>query len=70
MPTYRGTLVSFNSGTYTASVRLDGSQAQSLDNVRVSRGIAAAEMVATRRVLIDTGDTGDLGDVVLYAVHT
>jgi hypothetical protein len=51
-------------------VRLDGSQAQSLDNVRVNRGIAAAEMVATRRVLIDTGDTGDLGDIVVYAVHT
>jgi hypothetical protein len=70
MALYRATLVSFDSGAYTASVRLDGSQAQSLDGVTVSRALPSAEMTAGRRVLVDTGDHGGLADVVIYAVHT
>jgi hypothetical protein len=69
MPILRGTLSSFDAGTYRAVVRLDGSAAQTLTDVRTSRGIASAEMVAARRVLVDTGDHGDIADVVLFAVY-
>ncbi len=70
MPVLRGILVSFDAGTYRAVVRLDGSGPQVLADVRTSRGIPSAEMVAARRVLVDAGDTGDIADVVLTAVFT
>ena len=70
MAVLRGTLVSFDSGTYRAVVRLDGSGPQALADVRTSRGIASAELTAGRRVLVDAGDTGDIADVVLTAVYT
>ena len=66
----RGTLVSFDSATYTAVVRSDGSAPQTLTGVRVSRDIASGDMVAGRRVLVATGDHGDPGDLVLFAVWT
>ena len=68
MATYRGRLVSFSSGSYVASVRLDGSPAQAMEGVPVSRGLPAAEMVAGRRVLLDTGDHNHPGDAVVTAV--
>ncbi len=51
MTTYRGTLVSFNSGTFLASVRLTGSGAQAMASLPVSRAIPAAEMVNGRIVV-------------------
>ena len=69
MALVRGVLVSFDSGAWTASVRLDGSQAQSLDGVKVALNIVSGNLIAGRRVLVDTGDHGDLGDVVVYAVY-
>ena len=53
-----------------ATVRLDGSPAQSLGPLRTSRGLPAAEMVVGRRVLLDTGDHGDPADFVVTAVYT
>lgn len=70
MAVLRGVLVSFNAATYKAVVRLDGSGPQVLTDVRTNRGIPSAEMVAARRVLVDTGDHGDIADVVLSAVFT
>ena len=70
MAHYRGTLVSFSAGSYTASVRLDGSAPRTLDGVKVSRAIASGEMVASRRVLVDAGDHGDPADAVVVAVWT
>lgn len=69
MAQYRGTLVSFNSGTYRATVRLDGSAPQVLTNVHCTR-LASAEFVADRRCLVDTGDHGDIDDAVVIAVWT
>ena len=69
MALVRGVLVSFDSGAWTASVRLDGSQAQSLDGVKVALNIVSGNLIAGRRVLVDTGDHGDLADVVVYAVY-
>jgi hypothetical protein len=68
MSILRATLVSFNAGSYTASVRLDGSAAQALDAVKVSRGLPSGELLAGRRLLVDTGDHGDPADAVVFAV--
>ncbi len=70
MAVLRGTLVSFDAATYKAVVRLDGSGPQVLTDVRTNRGIPSAELTASRRVLVDAGDTGDIADVVLTAVFT
>ncbi|MCK9517630.1 MAG: hypothetical protein M0R74_01190 [Dehalococcoidia bacterium] len=67
MALYRAKVVSYDAGSHTAVVRLDGSAAQTLDGVAVSRGIAGAEMVPGRRVLVDTGDHGAIEDVVVFA---
>ena len=66
----RGTLVSFDSTAYTAVVRPDGGNAQTLTGVRVSRAIASGEMVTGRRVLVATSDHGDPADLVVVAVWT
>ncbi len=68
MALLRGALVSFDAGTYLASVRLDGSVATVMADIIVAANIAAAEMVAGRRVLVDSGETSDAGEVVVYAV--
>ena len=70
MAVYRGTVVSFDASSWKADVRLEGSAAQSLVAVKTARNIAAVEMAAGRRVLLDTGDHGDLADVVVLAVFT
>lgn len=67
MADLRGTVVSFAAGAYAANIRLDGSAPRTLDGVAVSRAIAAAEMTAGRRVLLEAGD-GDPRDAVVYAV--
>lgn len=66
----RAKLVSFNSGTYRAVARLDGSAPQVLTDLRVNRAIPIAEMSAGRACLIDTGDHGDPADAVLTAIWT
>ena len=67
---FRGTLVSFDSGAWTAVVRADGSAPQTLTGVRVNRAIPSGEMVAGRRVLVAAGEHGDVGDLVVVAVWT
>jgi molybdopterin-binding protein len=68
MAVYRGTVVSFDSGTWKAKVRLDGSPAQVLDSVATNRGIASADMSAGRKVLVDTGDHNHPSDFVVTTV--
>jgi hypothetical protein len=70
MAVFRATIVSFDSGTWTAKVRLDGSTPQTLESVKTARNIASAEMTSGRRVVLDTGDHGDPADIVILAVHT
>lgn len=67
MATYRGVLTAFNPTTFRATVRLDGSSAVTLDAIHATR-LDAAEYAPGRRVLVDTGDHGDPGDVVVVAV--
>ncbi len=69
MPVYRGTLVSYDGATATATVRLDDSPVNAMTGIKVNRGLAAAELVANRRVIVDTGDHSDPADAVLTAVY-
>jgi hypothetical protein len=70
MPTYRGRVVSFDSGSHTAVIRLEASSPQTLTGVRTSRAIASGDMTAGRRVILDTGDHNDPADFVVTAVWT
>ena len=47
-----GTLKAFNATLYTATVELAGGRGYYLSDVPVSRGLAAAEMVAGRTVYL------------------
>lgn len=68
MATLRGRLVRFDGSTWRAVVRLEGSASMELTNLAVSRGIPVAQMVAGRRVLVDTGDAGDAAEAILTAI--
>jgi len=69
MALLRGTIVAFDSTPHTATVRLDGSAAETLADVSTSRGIDAAEMTSGRRVVVDTGDHNHPADFVVTAVY-
>jgi hypothetical protein len=68
MQTLRGTIVTFDSGTFTATVRLDGSAAQTLTGVAVNRGLASAAVTAGRRCIIDTATQANPALFVVVAV--
>ncbi len=68
MELHSGILKAFDSGTYTATVQLTGSLAQWLRTVPVNRGIAAAEMVASRKVAVALFDPSNPADAVVLAV--
>lgn len=63
-----GTLVSFDSGSFLASVRLLGSGAQALNGVPTSRAIAAVEMVPGRGVLVHFSPVGGANTAMLIAI--
>jgi hypothetical protein len=65
-----GTLRSFDSGTYTATVELAGSIAVWLSGVPVARNIAGAELVAGRHCAVLQFDPANRTDAVLAAVWT
>jgi hypothetical protein len=64
----RATLVSFNPASYLATVRLDGSGPQTLEDVAVSSAIRPEALVAGRRVLLETGESGEPGEILVVAV--
>lgn len=70
MALYRATVVSFDAGAWTATIRIDGSNPQSVASVKTARNIASAEMSAGRKVLLDTGDHNNFADMVVVAVWT
>lgn len=65
----RGTVRTFDSGTYTASVQLAGSLPTDLSGIAVARNIAAAEMVAGRSCAVIFFDPSNPGDAVVIAVY-
>ncbi len=64
----RGTLRAFDSGTYRATVQLDGSLAVWLESVPVARNLPAAEMVLGRSLALLFWDAANPGDSVVVAV--
>jgi len=66
MSTVRGTIAAWLSPT--ATVRLEGSATRTITTDKKASNILAADMVVTRKVLIDTGDHNDPADFVIYAV--
>lgn len=66
----RGTLQSFDAGSYTASVLITGSTGVLLTAVAVARNIASGEMTPGRSVAIQFFDIANPSDGVLLAVWT
>ena len=64
----RGTLLSFSSGSYTATLRLAASLSAAVSAVPVSRGIASAEMQVGRRVAVAIFDAGNPVDAMVIGV--
>ncbi len=63
-------LKSFNSGDYTATVQLAGSQKVYLEGVAVARNIPAVEMALGRKVAVIFFDEHNAKEAVLVAVYT
>jgi hypothetical protein len=70
MTVVKGTVKSFDSASYTATVQLAGSLAVWLEGVTVARNIASAEMTAGRQCAVVLFDQADPRDTVVVAVYT
>lgn len=66
---WRGILRAFNGTTYLASVEFVGSWAYTVGSVPVSKGIASAEMVAGRVVMVGVIDQSDPGSMMVLGVR-
>jgi hypothetical protein len=62
-------LKTFNSGAYTATVRISGGEKTYLEDVTVARNVAAVEMVAGRKVAVVFYDDTNPKDAVIVAVY-
>ena len=65
----RATLESFDSASYTATVRFAGSLTSVVTGVPVSRAIASGELTAGRRVAVALFDPGHPLDAMVVGVH-
>ena len=65
----RGTLLSFSSGSYTATLQIAGSLSSSVAAVPVSRGIASAEPQVGRRVAVTIFDAGNPVDAMVIGAY-
>jgi hypothetical protein len=63
-------LRSFNSGNYTATVRLASSYKVYLEDVAVARNLPAVEMVTGRRLAVLFFDEHSPKEAVVVAVYT
>ena len=63
-------LRSFNSGSYTATIRIAGGYKVYLEDLSVARNLAAAEMVTGRNVAVIFFDDNSPKDAVIVAVYT
>jgi len=66
----KGVLKSFNSGNYTATVRLSGSYKVYLEDIAVARNLPVAEMVTGRKVAVVFFDEYNPGEALVVAVYT
>jgi hypothetical protein len=67
MSLIRATIVTFSPLTYLATLRSDGSDPQVLENVPISSAIRPEVLTAGRRVIVDTGQSGELGELLVIA---
>ena len=63
-------LWSFNSGDYTATVQVAGSQKVYLEGIAVARNLPAAEMALGRKVAVVFFDEHNAKEAVVIAVYT
>jgi hypothetical protein len=66
----KAVLKSFNSGNYTATVRLSTSYRVYLEDVAVARNLPSAEMITGRKVAIVFFDEHNPKEAVVMAVYT
>ncbi len=62
-------LRSFNSGSYTAIVRIAGGYKVYLEDVTVARNLPSAEMTEGRKVAVLFFDDNNTKDAVIVAVY-
>ena len=65
----KGELRSFNSGNYTATVRLASSYKVYLEDIAVARNLPSAEMVTGRKVAVLFFDEYNPKEAVVVAVY-
>jgi hypothetical protein len=70
MSIHKGILKNFNSGDYTATIRLSGSDRTYLEDVAVARNIPAAEMIAGSMVAVIFFDEHNAKEAVVAGVFT
>ncbi len=70
MSVRKGMLKSFNSGDYTATVRLASSYKVYLEDIAVARNIPAVEMTVGRKVAVIFFDEHNAKEAVVVAVYT
>ena len=66
----KAVLRSFNSGNYTATVRLASSYKVYLEDIAVARNLPSAEMVTGRKVAVVFFDEHNPKEAVVVAVYT
>ena len=62
-------LKSFDSGTYTATIQVSGSQKVYLEEIAVARNIPAAEMVNGRKLIVAFFNEHRLREAVVVGVY-
>ena len=63
-------LKSFNSGNYTATIQIAGSNKVYLEGIAVARNIPAVEMALGRKVAVIFFDEHNAKEAVVVAVYT
>ncbi len=66
----KAVLKSFNSGDYTATIQLAGSQKVYLEGIAVARNLPAVEMALGRKVAVVFFDEHNAREAVVIAVYT
>lgn len=66
----KGELKSFNSGNYTATVRISGSYKVYLEDITVARNLPTAEMITGRKVAVLFFDEYSPKEAVIVAIYS
>ena len=66
----KGEIKSFNSGNYTAVVRISGSYKVYLEDITVARNIPSGEMATGRKIVVLFFDEYRPKDAVVIAVYS